>query len=451
MATIPAFIAVQRFGLGARVGELEAVGADARAWLLAQLLPLHARPPALAALPTTMEALTDVDERRAALKDDTDPAAKRDDKKDMRQALRHEHVSEVAVRTRVAVQSQAPFFERLVAFWSNHFTVSAKKQASLPLVAAFERDAIRPHVLGRFEELLRAATRHPAMLLYLDNARSIGPHSKRGRRQSKGLNENLARELLELHTLGVGGGYTQADVQALAMMLTGWTVADPDLPNDGSGARFVAATHEPGDKVLLGTTYVETGAAEVDLALTALAAHPATARFLATKLARHFIADEPPAAAVDALVKAYRASDGQLIALYRTLIGLDVAWQDPLVKLRTPSDYVIALLRATDIELPDKRLTGLFARLGQVPFAAASPAGWSDRAKDWMSAEALIERVDVARDVARRIARDRDPDALLAALIGPVASEATKQAVARAGSRVEAFTLLFASPELQRR
>jgi uncharacterized protein (DUF1800 family) len=342
------------------------------------------------------------------------------------------------------------FFERLVHFWSNHFTVSAQKLQILPLVAAFERDAIRPHILGKFEDMLLASSRHPAMLMYLDNARSIGPGSKMGQRRGKGLNENLAREILELHTLGVNGGYSQDDVIALARMLTGWTVDALNM-GDGSGFLFAPRMHEPGAKSFLGMTYRDAGEKEAETALRDISIHPSTARFIATKLARHFISDDPPPAAVNTLAASYLKNGGYLPAVYDTLISLDACWQDPLAKVKTPNDYILSVLRATQLDAPDLLMVGAFKTLGQTPFSAASPQGWSDEAKDWIGAEALLQRVDFARKISQGISSGKRPKDLMEETIGPLASPETRKAVFAAGSAAEGFTLLFASSEFQRR
>ncbi len=266
-------------------------------------------------------------------------------------------------RSTQRVTSDRPFVERLVAFWSNHLCVSTgAKVLVAPLAGSYEREAIRPHVLGRFEDMVLASARHPAMLVYLDNFQSIGPNSRGGqfsgrggRGQKRGLNENYARELLELHTLGVDGGYTQQDVQELAKILTGWTVAglvrgapqvtaqrgrrpngrtgatpataDPDR-NGPIGFTFQALLHEPGAKTVLGVKYGDDGEEEGERVIRALCRHPSTARFVATKLVTHFVGDQPPAAAVDRIARVFRDSDGDLRAVSLALVDLDDAWSE---------------------------------------------------------------------------------------------------------------------------
>src|SRR5690606_7407208 len=249
------------------------------------------------------------------------------------------------------------------AFWSNHLCISASAKAIVaPISGAYEREAIRPHVLGRFEDMVLASAQHPAMLLYLDNAQSIGPASRAARAvrrpragAQRGLNENYARELLELHTLGVNGGYTQQDVQELARILTGWTVGGlPGARRDATSGpvrfAFEPMLHEPGAKTLLGRRYADEGEDEGRRAIEALCRHPATARFIATKLVRHFISDEPPAAAVDAVAGAFADSDGDLRVTLRALVDHPESWSAAHRKFRTPQDWLIAVLRALRVD-----------------------------------------------------------------------------------------------------
>ena len=457
MTTTDAFIAATRFGLGARKGDFARLSADPRGWLDQQLSPQYVVSPGLAQFPSTMATVLqtrqDMQMKRAEKEAAAqNPEAAKEKKKELEKGLRDDYVVQIAARTRAIADSQAPFFERLVQFWSNHFTVSTTKRQDLALVGAFERDAIRPNILGNFHELLRASTRHPAMQIYLDNFRSIGPDSLAGRRRDKGLNENLAREIMELHTLGVGGGYTQHDVTEFAKILTGWTI-DADQRGDGSGFFFAPALHEPGPKTLLGQNYDENGVNEGEEALNVFAHHPATAKFIATKLARHFISDDPPPSAVATLETAFKKFNGELLPLYRTLIVMNETWQNPLAKVKTPNDLIISILRATGVseDTDDVTIVGAYRMLNQMPFSASSPAGWSDKGADWIGAEALLQRIDLARFAARGVHTRFDPGGLLEDTIGPVASAETKFAVTRAGSAQEGITLLFASPEFQRR
>ncbi|MEE3622388.1 DUF1800 domain-containing protein [Nitrospirillum sp. BR 11752] len=454
-ATLQAAIATNRFGLGARPGDIAAAQSDPRGWLEAQLAQTEA--------PLELRDLDSSATRLAA----TYAARKEKDedaRKPLREALRDAYRDDAARRTRAAIATDTPLRERLVHFWSNHFTVSVSRPIVAAAVVPYETEAIRPHVTGRFADLLLAVTRHPVMLNYLDNAVSAGPDSPAAIRRQRGLNENLGRELLELHTLGVDGGYSQTDVRELARILTGWSVA-AERDRDTGTFLFRANLHEPGDKVLLGQRYGEDGMGEGLLALQRLARHPATARHIATKLARHFIADDPPAAVVAALEKSYRDSDGDLGEVTRTLLRQDAAWAPELRKVKTPTELVISTARALHgaVHEPDAAGGGSqpaghadptfrsLAVLGQLPFAAPSPAGWPDQAADWVGPEAVVQRVDWALTVGEKLGDGIDPRQIAEQALGPLASEATRQAVSRAPSAADGLALLISAPEFQRR
>jgi uncharacterized protein (DUF1800 family) len=371
-------------------------------------------------------------------------------------AARDQVPQDSAARLQAAIISKTPLVERLVAFWSNHFTVSGARPVAAGLIGPYEAEAIRPHLFGRFVDLLKAATLHPAMLLYLDNATSIGPNSRAGQRRDKGLNENLARELMELHTLGVDGGYTQTDVTELAKILTGWTIRRPNQPQRAiaaarGGAVFLTAIHEPGDKTLLGRTYRDQGENEADAALEDLARRPATARFIATKLARHFIADDPPQAAVTALAETFTKTDGDLTAVTTRLIDLDAAWTGD-GKYRSPYDWVVAIFRAFAADAPDRATRAVQAlnQLGQRLYFAPSPAGWPDDSASWLSPESLLARVDYAEAVGRTKG-ESDPMQLADFSVGASLSTESKLSIQRAPSRSDAVALLLVSPEFLRR
>ncbi len=342
--------------------------------------------------------------------------------------------------------TDTPFRERLAWFWSNHFTVSARRGEVAPVMLPFMREAIRPNVTGRFVDMLFAAMRHPAMLEYLDNASSIGPASPAGLRSHRGLNENLARECLELHTLSPASGYTQADVTEFAKILTGWSI-DANLNPPQFVFRLNA--HEPGAKTMMGQSFPHGLAGGVE-ALTWIADHPWTHRHLATKLVRHFVADDPPPAAVARVEGALSATKGNLKAAYVELIRMPEAWQ-PLTKLRSPMDYVVAAMRALDFP-PDNRpdIVGVMGQLGQPAFNAPLPNGWPDTAADWAGSEAMLRRVDWSYGMAAR-ATAVDPDALAQNSLGALLKPATLEQMHHAGSRRDAITLVLASPEFLRR
>jgi uncharacterized protein (DUF1800 family) len=360
---------------------------------------------------------------------------------------------EAEARLQKQLLARVGFVERLVAFWSNHFAVSVAKSNELRVAAGpFEREAIRPNVLSKFSALLLAAESHPAMILYLDNQNSIGPEAAPGKFAGRGLNENLAREILELHTLGVGSGYTQADVTELARILTGWSVAGPDSEAGQPGAfLFKPNWHEPGARKLLGKTYAESGVDQGRAALGALARLPATARHIASKLARHFVADDPPSDLIETLARRFLDSDGDLAVVSSTLVSDDRAWSAKPTKIRTPLEFVLAAARVTSFQPndPNLYLQGLNL-LGMPLWQPGGPNGFSDMSDAWASPEGMKARLDLAASMGQRM-RTADPLATLKAAIGETASPETRQAVERAESREQALALLFMAPEFQRR
>jgi uncharacterized protein (DUF1800 family) len=345
------------------------------------------------------------------------------------------------------------FGERLAMFWANHFAVAVNKGEGVRILAgAFEREAIRPHIFGTFSDMLLAVETHPAMLFFLDNAQSIGPDSKAGINRHKGLNENLARETMELHTLGVNGGYSQADVTSLARIITGWTVARQQMPF-GIPGNFVfnPNMHEPGAETVLGHVYEDAGFAQGKAALLDLARHPATAQHIATQLVQYFIADVPPPELVKKVAKTFHDTDGDLQAVYLTLVGADAAWNPKLVKVRSPLEFMVALLRATDERPKPQVILGGLNAMGQPFWTPSGPNGFSTTADAWASSEGLSTRIDVAAIAANAVANKIDPRQFVTDTFGALASDATKQAVARAETRAQGLSIAFLSPEFQRR
>ncbi|MBR0656062.1 DUF1800 domain-containing protein [Plastoroseomonas arctica] len=447
-----AAIAAIRFGLGRRPDE--PLAADPEAWLAGQLRPDVPAPALPAGLPGYGEIaealLRDRTEREqartaAAAAPPAMPLAPV-----LPRQLRLIGEAETRAHTGVLLATATPFRERLVAFWANHFAFNIRRS---PVVAAhaghYVREAIRPNVTGPFAKLLEAAVLHPVMLGYLDNNQSTGPNSPIGWRRNLGLNENLAREVLELHSVSPAAGYSQADVTAFARILTGWQMRPFTQP--GGGVWFNVNRHEPGTKTLMGRTFGE-GERSAPEALAFLANHPATHRHLAEKLVRHFVADTPPPAAIRRVEGALRDTRGDLGAASAALIGIPEAWDRPLTKLRCPQDYIVAVLRAVGFPAPEGLgVVATMARLGQPLWQVPAPDGWPDTAPAWTGPEAMLRRVEWAHAVAGRSAGGADPAALAEQVMGPLANPTTLREMSRAGSRRDALTLLFTSPEFQRR
>ena len=472
-------IAVLRFGLGAKPGELSAAGTDPKGWLKQQIsgaVPLVSTAPLprsdsiYAAFVAARQAQRE-QRRASAQTDGADPKpADINIVNAVREVYQPQYRAQVLARTQSAVATDRPFAERLVHFWSNHFAVSADKGVVYGLAGTLENEAVRPHVNGRFLDLLTAVEQHPAMIAFLDNQYSVGQDSEAAlkvRRAAErrfataapkrqfGINENLAREILELHTLGVNGGYSQADVTSFAQIITGWSIG-------GGNGRLAGGTpgqfyfrdnlHEPGAKTFLGKTYRQSGQAQGEAVLADLAHHPATARFIATKLVRHFIADDPPAAAVERVASAFLKSGGELPRVYAALIEAPEAWQPAARKFKTPQDFVFSSLRALNVspQKPEEVLRS-FELLGQRQYTPGSPAGWPDNAKSWDGSDALMHRVLWAARFADKFDPGTDPEELAASALGAYARPETLTALHRAASSGQALALLLMSPEFQRR
>ena len=474
--------ALNRYGLGARVGEARRLS-DPRGWLRAQLRGDAPRlaPPAGADPDAVGEAVRGLRQLGQG-----DNAARRQ----ARRRLQEIAAAELRQALTTRVTSERPFVERLVAFWSNHLCVSmGAKVLVAPLAGSYERDVIRPHVLGRFEDMVLASARHPAMLAYLDNFQSIGPGSpaarlgqRAGRPRAaqqtatprRGLNENYARELLELHTLGVDGGYTQQDVQELARMLTGWTIdgiggpgaravdgmqrgrgrvgpnARPQAPDGPLRFVFREALHEPGAKTLLGTRYAEGGEDEAARAIKTLCAHPATARFVARKLVMHFVSDEPPAPAVDRVAQTFRSSGGDLKAVADTLIDLPDAWQDDRRKFRAPQDWLVAVLRALGTTDVRENAGPLLRQLRQPLWSPAAPKGYGDSMQEWADPDSLLNRGELARTIALMPGlRELDPQSLLDVVDLPANAPLAAMLADMSIARDERVALALAGPAFQ--
>jgi uncharacterized protein (DUF1800 family) len=468
-----AALALHRFCLGPRRGSIAAIASDARGALLAELDRPDIGRIIGSNLMTSAQAVRasfefraerrarqivakrEADERQRAM-GMTEP-----DKSTMpneldatppnpeeRNVVRDTFRAEASARFTAALGAELGFAERLVWFWSNHFCVSADKVPSF--AGSYEREAIRSHVLGRFADMLLAAESHPGMLYYLDNAASIGPNSVAGINRSRGLNENLAREILELHTLGVRTGYTQDDVTSFAKVLTGWSFTGAQVPEHGGEFVFVPRLHEPGAQTVLGKSYPQPNIEQGRAVLIDLAHHPATAQHLAYKLARHFVADEPPPGLVERLAQTFRSSDGNLKEMARVLVTSPEAWDTPRGKLKSPTEWIMASLRAAGAEQPRiERLLQAHALLGQPLWRPPAPKGFSDEEGGWI--DGMASRLDIANTFASRVADVLDPPAMVDEMLGPLASAETRQTIDRAESRTQAFAMLLMSPEFQRR
>lgn len=461
MTTMTATAAVNRFGLGAKPGEL-AQAREARDWLRVQLRTRH-DPAPFVGLPDSREIIRRQNEYRQQRRRTKADAADGDGAgMPSRQLLRRDAMTDIGLRYSLAATTTTPFVERLVRFWSNHFAISIDKNSARLLAAPMEREAIRPHVLGDFADLLMAVETHPGMLLYLDNAASVGDDSMLARRRQRregqrkvGINENLAREILELHTLGVDGGYAQQDVLELARAITGWGTPLPrELQQNAAGSAFVfrPGAHEPGARTVLDRRYAEAGEAQGRAILRDLAVQPATARHLSLKLARHFVSDTPPPRLVERMATAYLRSGGSLPALYRAMIDDDAAWSLDARKFKTPEDFVISAMRAGGIRMDRQPLllTRLLQGLGQPTFTPRSPAGFPDTAADWASGDALRKRLQAAAALSEQVNTTRTPIELATDVLGADTVQGPfADVLRRAGSPQEGFALLFASPAFQ--
>jgi uncharacterized protein (DUF1800 family) len=445
-----AALALHRFGFGPRAGSIEEIAADPRG-LTAELDRPGAGQITNPDLPTSGAANRAVfeynAERNAEKKRPRQDAAMETAQPEAMPLPRQLFRKEARARIDAALDAEIGLVDRLVWFWSNHFCVNQDKTV---MAGAYEREAIRPHVLGRFSDMLLAAEGHPAMLLYLDNAQSIGPDSVAGINRDKGLNENLGREILELHTLGVRTVYTQDDVTNFAKVLTGWTIL-PTATNPDHGGEFVfiKRMHEPGSETVVGKESDETGTEQGRAVLADLARHPATAKHVATKLARHFIADDPPPALVERLTQRFLDTDGDLKEVTMALIAAPEAWAPEQAKMKRPGEWVVAALRATGERGDIGRILGAQALLGEPLWRPPAPKGFSDENAAWL--DGLAQRLDMANAFAHREGLAIEPKEIMKTALGPLASAETRQTIARAESRPEALTLLLMAPEFQRR
>jgi uncharacterized protein (DUF1800 family) len=470
-----AALALHRFGMGPRPGSIAAIASDPRGALIAELeRPGIGRIDARGFLTSAEAARAAFDARaqrqaQRILAERAKEAAQQQApgmRNDMAQnpsvdramepqaepagltPERRNIFKEVGARLDAALDAEIGFAERLVWFWSNHFCVSGHVVANR--AGGYEREAIRPHVLGRFADMLLAAEGHPAMLVYLDNAISIGPTSVAGINRTRGLNENLAREILELHTLGVRTGYSQDDVIRFANVLTGWTVI-PFVGNPEHGGEFTfnPRMHEPGPQAVLGKTYPGAGVEQGRAVLADLARHPATAAHVAAKLARYFVADDPPGGLIERLAKTFSDTDGDLKELAKALVSSEEAWALPRTKLKMPGEWAVSMVRSTGLRANPERFARALASLGEPIWLPPAPQGFPDTEATWI--DGMGRRLDIANNFAARVGDPVDPTWILETALGPLASRETREAVAHAESRQQALALVFMAPEFQRR
>ncbi len=516
MSATDALIAAHRFGMGARLGELQTITPDPLTWLNAQLTDVSStldsyglissadavtlfydyqsakrdeEKAASAAMgfSSTKQSVSrtnkqrllafvrDIDEIKSTellvrqslnSEDFISKAAEAPDKakastkssEELLQEIYGSLLQDISVRTLHATITPASFRERLVRFWTDHFSVDFNKNLiTVPTAVTMEREAIRPHVTGKFYDMVVAVESHQAMLLYLDNWTSIGPNSWAGQQYGYGLNENLARETLELHTLGVGGGYSQADIIEYAKAITGWTIGNPSFNEDTIGAFvFQPLFHEPGDRTIMGKTYPEDGQNQALSALQDFVRHPSTANHIARKLAFHFHSDTPPQSLIDRLETAFSDSDGDLLQVSMALVSAPEMWpasgNAQFLKLRNSEEFLVAAYRAFDLkDLSTQQVFNVFDLMGQTPFSAGSPAGWPDDEASWASSSIIAARLNLSVLIGNLIENAPLPPDYASDLFGPGLSDNSLQILSGAFTKAQGYALMLMTPELQRR
>ncbi len=497
MAQSPDFdmaLALSRFGLGSGPDGVTAAGHDAREGLMAEIA---AGAPVLSGLKTTPDLIADLAEyqqqvkamrqanpapaatptpiapdttmspqmmqnmglgdgapaRPPAAMTQTNPRPGKKANKPDYNPIRETDQAEVDARYNGSVRQVAiGFNERLVMFWMNHFAVSVKKNQLCGITTgAYEREAIRPNIFGTFFDLTYAVETHPCMLEYLDNAQSVGPDSMANRKGQRGLNENLAREIMELHTLGVGSGYSQADVTAFAKVITGWTFSRNGQRGPAGQFTFNDRAHEPGAQTIMGRTYRQDGVEQGQAVLRDLCRHPATATHIATKLARHFVADDPPPALVARLTQRFRDTDGHLGEVSKALVEAPEAWTPSLNKIRSPNEYLCALIRASGVTMKPGQITGALTNMGQALWQPSGPNGYPDTVAAWASPEGMAARLEVVSALSHRLDPSLDPRQFAESHLGALLGDHTRDAIARAETHPQGLSLVFLSPEFMRR
>lgn len=449
------FIAITRFGLGAKPNFNLPSSLSAQAWLKQQLT--NVSPPQQT---STSESVLKQEWQFRQLKkqqNKTQPPRQKERLQQQMKALKTS--ANKAYRSYVRGTIEKALVEdvginwRLLDFFSNHFSITANNRVLKGLAPSLEMEAIAPNLYSSFADMLVAVTQHPAMLLYLNNERSIGPNSKVGKRKTKsGINENLAREILELHTLGVRSGYQQNDVIELAKAITGWSLA-PAKENK-FGFRFNEKFHEPGKRTILQKSFSQRGIAKGEAILRYLASRPETACFISTKLAKHFISDTPSQSLIESMQAAWLSSNGNIKSVIHAMIDHPSAWLTKQNKFKTPREFFISSLRASGaVKLP-KKLNPYYSlnELGQLPFNAGSPAGYKDDEANWLSPSSMLNRVDWSAQYANSWQHKvKAIPNLVTDLFDQNLTELSRNSILRAESKHQALTLLLMSPEFQRR
>ncbi|MES2662747.1 MAG: DUF1800 domain-containing protein [Pseudomonadota bacterium] len=477
-------IAQNRFGLGARPDNL--ASGDAKFWLRNQLSAYRPFPQMLSALPSRQELavgvaksnegtffdnipnLTSKIQTTNSSKNTTPKKSPIDLDLQINAVADQYYEDALTARAQLAITSATPFIERLVHFWANHFAVSANSPNVRPYAGAFEFEAIRPHVLGNFSDMLLAVEQHPAMLIYSDQVNSVGEHSPLGEKTTLEKNlknklvtsENLAREILQHHTLGERT-YTQEDILEFAKVLTGWTITDnqnskaaQNSGREGQPGTFIFSPlmHEPGIRYIVGKKYSQTGIDQAQAVLKDIAIHPATAKHISTKLVRHFISDNPSPALIEKLSQTFLSSSGNLTEVYKVLINAPESWQTQAAKFKTPWEWLISSMRALNTKgVQSQSINSLCAQLGQPIWKVNSPAGYDDASANWTTPDVLMHRVEVAELLASRSGQTIDPKVLASQLLGNQLSNNTIQTLAQADSLGQALALMLVSPEFLRR
>lgn len=450
------YIAAHRFGFGASEQLINAIE-QPHSWLLTQITPssVEAEMSALNVDWSSQQAMQGMLVYRQQKKQEKQKASESDGNmmaagsSVTKKELNKQSYKLVNRTIGQGISSERPFYWRLVDFFSNHFSVSASGQQMRILAPTLELEAVGPNISGYFSDMLLAVERHPAMILYLNNEQSIGPNSKVGKRSKgkKGLNENLAREILELHTLGVGAGYDQADVTEFARAITGWSI--DNKAQKTAGFLFKSNIHEPGRRDVFGKIYSAGGEEQGITILRDLAVHAKTAEFVSTKLVTHFINDQAPQAIVDDMVEVWLKTKGYLPKVIAAMINHPLSWSKKQNKFKTPRELLVSVCRACEL----KRLRPDFIKsltiLGQQPFSAGSPAGYKDTQEYWAGPRAMMGRIEWAEHVSKSV--KKAPMNIAKQSLGPLLQDRTELQISRAESKSQAVTLFLMSPEFQKR